>query len=248
LRRSARQACERSTRFHRAQTHEAIQRHEARIGGHDIGRCFAADDVRGGGKRHQPMFDGLAVLVRRRPIGRQPQVVRVDRLVLDAVALLAEDGELRGARACLAVAEGIPASSHDSLTTVSAIVVPAAMPPPTRLSSIPGSIALVALRRASHMRIASGARTNPLTVRGVRVDSEVTRRRALDLEQRGCLEIGAYRVALVAPRAEQPSAASVPRDVRHGGVARAVRSHAISSTSPCRRIASKRPAFARGLA
>jgi len=47
---------------------------------------------------------------------------------------------------------GTPASSQDSLTKVSKAEKPEAIPPATRLSSMPGSICLVALRRASHMR------------------------------------------------------------------------------------------------
>ena len=57
----------------------------------------------------------------------------------------------------------MPASSHASLTSVPATVAPAAMPPPTRLSSIPGSIALAGLRRAIHIAAPDPVSTRPFT-------------------------------------------------------------------------------------
>ena len=81
-----------------------------------------------------------------------------------------------------------------SLTTVAATVCPAAMPPPTRLSSMPG---VDRLRRRCGGRTtssaASGGADEPVDVRGVRADAEVARRRALEQEPRGGAEAGAPR-------------------------------------------------------
>ena len=69
----------------------------------------------------------------------------------------------RAGIACEASAASMPASSSASFASVSAISMPAAMPPPTRLSSRPGSIAFDALRRASHIAVPFASRTRPFT-------------------------------------------------------------------------------------
>ena len=96
------------------------------------------DQPRGLGQRHEPMLDHFAVLACGHEVGGQPEVVDEDRLALQAVRLLAAD--VHGARGLRRAASGaaMPASSHASLTTVAATDCPAAMPPPTRLSSMPG--------------------------------------------------------------------------------------------------------------
>ena len=78
----------------------------------------------------------------------------------------------------------MPASSQASLTTVEATVCPAAMPPPTRLSSSAG---IDRLRRAAardpHRDVVAAA-DEPVDVRRVGVHAEVARRRALEPEPR----------------------------------------------------------------
>jgi hypothetical protein len=85
------------------------------------------------------------------------------RLPLQAVGLRAADvHRARRLGRSGEHAPPMPASSHASLTTVPATDWPAAMPPPTRLSSIPGSIAFVALRLAIHIMMSPSRRTTPL--------------------------------------------------------------------------------------
>ena len=84
---------------------EAVEGDEARVGGHPIRRDVAGDDPRDVVEPLEPMRHRFAVLVRRRPVRRQPQVVGVDGLVLDAVRLLAEQARKSAEEARQAVEE-----------------------------------------------------------------------------------------------------------------------------------------------
>ena len=121
----------------------------------------------------------------------------------------------------------MPASSHASLTTVSAIDAPAAMPPPTRLSSRPGSIGLVALRRAIHIRVSPLRVVVALTCAAcVAMPKKRAAARSISNNARRC-QIDGDRVALVPPSRERTFGRERARD-------------GIDRSRACRRIVERR--------
>ena len=98
----------------------------------------------------------------------------------------------------------MPASSHASLMTVCAASAPAAMPPPTRLSSRPGSIAFASAAPCDPHPRSAGRQDEPVHVHRVGVNAEEPRRRALEQKQGRGAERRGDRVGLVSPRRQLP--------------------------------------------
>ena len=94
------------------------------------------------------------------------------------------------------------------------------MPPPTRLSSSPGSIALVGLRRASHMRQPAIGADQPVSVCSESMDAEIARRGPFQLEQRRRPRVRCDRITLLAPTRERPLRGERLRDFGQGCRAR----------------------------
>src|SRR5262249_16484722 len=112
------------------------------------------------------------------------------------------------AAAVFARSAAMPASSHASLTTVAATDQPTAIPPPTRLSSWPGSIAFLALPRPHALSRAAASKPHfdgaasahdAVDVGGKRSDAEVARGGTLELEPGRGAELSGDDIALVAP-------------------------------------------------
>ena len=106
----------------------------------------------------------------------------------------------------------MPASSNASLATVEATDCPAAMPPPTRLSSIAGIDRLRRTAPCDPHRDVVAAADETIDVRRVGADAEVARRRALEHEPWRGAELRGDSVAFVAPRGQEPVGARAARD------------------------------------
>ena len=87
---------------HRAVPEQAVERDQGRVRGDRVRSRLDRDEARRLGERDPAMLDRFAVLVRRHEVDRQPQVVHEDRLVLEAVGLLAKDAEVPPGRAVAA--------------------------------------------------------------------------------------------------------------------------------------------------
>ena len=204
-------------RIDRAVAQQAIEHDEAGVSGDLVRTGRAADQARGLAKSTH-VRHGFAILVRGHEARRQARDRRQTRSPLQAVGLIAADLDLARGHGAPRSSGAMPASSHTSLTRVSAGRRARGHAAAHQIIEVPGRSPCSNCAAPANVRSSSVA-NETVEMRRPRVNAEVARGGAFQVEPRRCRKARSDRIALVPPCGKRTFAGKLRRDLGKRGTA-----------------------------